>query len=65
MAEVDLSMLSTRDHGYTVDDEDDDDPVLLDRDGRSAPNSGGPRSAIRNIVVGGCGCVVAVGSRPW
>jgi hypothetical protein len=33
MAEVDLSMLSTRDDGYIVDDEDDDDPVLLDRDG--------------------------------
>lgn len=29
------------------------------------PNSGGPRSVIRDIVVGGCGCVVAVGSRPW
>ena len=33
MAEIDLSMLSTSEHGYTVDDEDDDDPVLLDRDG--------------------------------
>ena len=26
-------MLSTSDLGYTVDDEDDDDPVLLDQDG--------------------------------
>jgi len=25
--------LHTSEHGYTVDDEDDDDPVLLDRDG--------------------------------
>ena len=33
MAEIDLSMLSTSEHGYTVDDEDDGDPVLLDRDG--------------------------------
>jgi polyphosphate kinase 2 len=31
--EVDLDALSTADHGYTVDDEDDDDPVLLDRAG--------------------------------
>jgi hypothetical protein len=29
MAELDLNMLSTSDLGYTVDDEDDDDPVLL------------------------------------
>ena len=33
MAELDLNMLSTSDLGYTVDDEDDDDPVLLDQDG--------------------------------
>jgi polyphosphate kinase 2 len=33
MAEIDLNKLSTDDLGYTVDDEDDDDPVLLDRDG--------------------------------
>ena len=30
---VDLEALSTEEHGYTVDDEDDDDPVLLDRNG--------------------------------
>ena len=34
MAEIDLEALSTAEHGYTVDDEDDDDPVLLDRDGK-------------------------------
>jgi polyphosphate kinase 2 len=33
MAEIDLETLSTPEHGYTVDDSDDDDPVLLDRDG--------------------------------
>ena len=33
MPELDLNMLSTSDLGYTVDDEDDDDPVLLDQDG--------------------------------
>ena len=33
MAELDLNMLSTSDLGYTVDDEDEDDPILLDRDG--------------------------------
>ncbi len=33
MAEVDLETLSTPEHGYTVDDTDDDDPVLLDRNG--------------------------------
>ncbi|OBA69863.1 polyphosphate kinase 2 [Mycobacterium sp. 1554424.7] len=33
MAEIDLDALSTTEHGYTVNDEDDDDPVLLDRDG--------------------------------
>ena len=32
-AEINLEFLSTADHGYTVNDEDDDDPVLLDRDG--------------------------------
>ena len=34
MTEVDLDALSTSEHGFTVDDEDDDDPVLLDRDGK-------------------------------
>lgn len=33
MTQIDLDDLSTPEHGYTVDDEDDDDPVLLDRDG--------------------------------
>jgi polyphosphate kinase len=33
MAEIDLEALSTPGHGYTVNDEDDDDPVLLDREG--------------------------------
>jgi polyphosphate kinase 2 len=33
MPEIDLETLSTPEHGYTVDDRDDDDPVLLDRDG--------------------------------
>ena len=33
MAEIDLETLSTPEHGYSVDDSDDDDPVLLDRDG--------------------------------
>ena len=33
MTEIDLESLSTNEQGYTVDDEDDDDPVLLDRDG--------------------------------
>jgi polyphosphate kinase 2 len=33
MTEIDLEALSTPEHSYTVDDEDDDDPVLLDRDG--------------------------------
>lgn len=34
MTDMDLDALSTPDHGYTVDDRDDDDPVLLDRDGK-------------------------------
>ena len=34
MAEIDLETLSTSEHGYTVDDSDDDDPVLLDQDGK-------------------------------
>ncbi|OBK97552.1 polyphosphate kinase 2 [Mycobacterium asiaticum] len=34
MAEIDLDALSTPEHGYTVDDQDDDEPVLLDRDGK-------------------------------
>lgn len=34
MTEIDLDVLSTPEHGYTVDDRDDDDPVLLDRDGK-------------------------------
>lgn len=33
-SEIDLDALSTDDHGYTVSDEDEDDPVLLDRDGK-------------------------------
>lgn len=33
MPDIDLDDLSTPEHGYTVDDSDDDDPVLLDRDG--------------------------------
>ena len=36
--EIDLDSLSTDKHGYTVDDEDDDDPVLLDRDGDPVRN---------------------------
>lgn len=34
MTEIDLDTLSTPEHGYTVDDRDDDDPVLLDREGK-------------------------------
>lgn len=34
MTEIDLDSLSTPEHGYTVDDRDDDDPVLLDREGK-------------------------------
>jgi hypothetical protein len=33
MAEIDLEDLCTPEHGYAVNDEDDDDPVLLDREG--------------------------------
>jgi polyphosphate kinase len=33
MPEIDLETLSTPEHGYTVDDRDDDDPLLLDQDG--------------------------------
>jgi polyphosphate kinase 2 len=33
MPEIDLDALSTPEHGYTVDDGDDDDPVLLDQNG--------------------------------
>src|ERR1700740_821592 len=33
MPEIDLETLSTPEHGYTVDDRDEDDPILLDRDG--------------------------------
>jgi polyphosphate kinase len=33
MKEIDLEALSTPEHGYTVNDDDEDDPVLLDRDG--------------------------------
>jgi polyphosphate kinase 2 len=32
--DIDLEDLSTEEHGYTIETEDDDDPVLLDRDGR-------------------------------
>ena len=31
--DIDLEDLATTEHGYTVDDSDDDDPVLLDRSG--------------------------------
>ena len=31
MTEIDLEALSTSTQGYTVNDEDDDDPILLDR----------------------------------
>ena len=34
MPEIDLETLSTPEHGYTVDDRDDDDPVLLDQNGK-------------------------------
>lgn len=33
MKEIDLEALSTPEHGYTVIDEDEDDPVLCDQDG--------------------------------
>jgi polyphosphate kinase len=33
MLQLDLHGLSAGDHGYTVDDDADDDPVLLDRRG--------------------------------
>jgi polyphosphate kinase len=33
MTEIDVESLPTSEHGYSVNDEDDDDPVLLDRDG--------------------------------
>jgi polyphosphate kinase len=33
MTDIDLEALSTGTQGFTVNDEDDDDPVLLDRDG--------------------------------
>ncbi len=34
MHEIDLDELSTEEHGYTIDDEDEDEaPILLDRDG--------------------------------
>jgi polyphosphate kinase 2 (PPK2 family) len=33
MAEIDLEALSTPEHGYTVNDDDDDDPILLDGEG--------------------------------
>ncbi len=33
MGQIDLDDLSTPEHGYTVNDEYDDDPVLLDREG--------------------------------
>jgi polyphosphate kinase 2 len=34
MTDINLDDLSTPEHGYTVDDRDDDDPVLLDREGK-------------------------------
>jgi polyphosphate kinase 2 (PPK2 family) len=33
-AEIDLEALATTEHGYTVNVDDDDDPVLLDSEGR-------------------------------
>ncbi len=39
MTEIDLNALASSDLGFTVDDEDDDDPVLLDHDGN--PNGAG------------------------
>jgi polyphosphate kinase len=33
MTEIDLEELSTEHHGYTLDEQDEDDPRLLDRDG--------------------------------
>jgi polyphosphate kinase 2 len=33
VTKIDLDALSSGEHDYTVNDEDDDDPVLLDRDG--------------------------------
>lgn len=34
MTDFDLDDLSTPEHGYTVDDRDEEDPVLLDREGK-------------------------------
>lgn len=34
MTDFDLDDLSTPEHGYTVDDRDDEDPILLDREGK-------------------------------
>jgi polyphosphate kinase 2 len=34
MTDFDLDDLSTPEHGYTIDDRDDEDPVLLDREGK-------------------------------
>ena len=34
MPEIDLEALSTPDHGYTVEERGDDDPILLDQDGK-------------------------------
>jgi len=33
MTEIDLEELSTERHGYTLDEQDEDDPLLLDRAG--------------------------------
>jgi polyphosphate kinase len=35
MKEIDPEALSTPEHGYTVNDEDEDDPVLCDQDGNN------------------------------
>ncbi|HEY7054618.1 MAG TPA: polyphosphate kinase 2 [Mycobacterium sp.] len=35
MGQIDLESLSTSEHGYTVDDEDEDEPILLDHDGNT------------------------------
>ncbi len=34
MREISLDELSADDHGYTVDDRDEDEPILLDKDGK-------------------------------
>ena len=50
MTEIDLEALSTSTHGYTVNDEDDDDPVLLHQDGNHV-EPGTSASAARHGIV--------------